>query len=263
MTHPDFRAELERLVNAIGAASDAADVMLLAHRAHDALGRARAALSAAPQQGPTIDDISELCDEFNLPLSEDEAGSTLCKAIRLWEMANAILTRYGAQAVPVAVAERLPGEGNCDDLISDWQVSATGTQLKVDDRLRAFATDAARWGAEQAAERLKGQWPTPITDRPPTEADGDYQGWVMILSDGVWRPWVWSQVVRAGWLHTPRWEPPAPPTLKEQPLKALGPCPEPRPLWDGDPGDPPCGVIGNAGEIEWWRLIRRALEADS
>ena len=91
------------------------------------LALTRYGAQAVPQQGPTLDDISELCDEFNFPLGEDEAGSTLCQAIRLWEMANALITRYGAQAVPVAVAERLPGEGDCDAEGRCWWYMAAHT----------------------------------------------------------------------------------------------------------------------------------------
>jgi hypothetical protein len=54
---------------------------------------------------------------------------------------------------------------------------------------------------------------------------------------------------------------PKPPSLKEQALAALGPCPEARPLRESDPGYPTCGVIGNAGKIENWKTIRAALEA--
>jgi hypothetical protein len=54
---------------------------------------------------------------------------------------------------------------------------------------------------------------------------------------------------------------PKPPSLKEQALAALGPCPEAWPLRESDPGYPTCGVIGNAGEIENWKTIRAALEA--
>jgi hypothetical protein len=64
---------------------------------------------------------------------------------------------------------------------------------------------------------------------------------------------------RSDWLRLMRR--PKPPSLKEQALAALGPCPEARPLWESDPGYPTCGVIGNAGEIENWKTIRAALEA--
>jgi len=78
-------------------------------------------------------------------------------------------------------------------------------------------TLAYRAGARHGFEQARQLWPEPITDRPPTEADGDALGWVMILTDGVWRPWAWSQVGDQGWLPTPRWQP-RQPTLKEQGL---------------------------------------------
>jgi hypothetical protein len=78
---------------------------------------------------------------------------------------------------------------------------------------------AYRAGAEQAAERLKGQWPTPITDRLPTEADGyGVCGHVQFFSHGEVIRAKWSAYTSGAWLHCPGWQPPAPPTLKEQAL---------------------------------------------
>ncbi len=85
------------------------------------------------------------------------------------------------------------------------------------------ATLAARWGAEQAAERLKGQWPTPITDRPPTEADGDEIQHVQVRVGDGWVLWDWGTTADRGWAwrHTPNWQPPAPPKLTPQQQEAM------------------------------------------
>lgn len=104
---------------------------------------------------------------------------------------------------------------------------------------------AARWGAQQAAERLKGQWPTPITDRPPTKADGNSRGWVQyVRDDGAWDFRRWEDVAADGdeWQHCPNWQPPALPTLKEQALVELARLEK---NFHVDP------------------VLRRALEADS
>ncbi len=81
-----------------------------------------------------------------------------------------------------------------------------------------------RAGAEQAAERFKGQWPEPITDRLPTKEDADEAGYVQFHTpNGRWDYGNWESAARGDypWLHTPRWQPPAPPTLKEQALASL------------------------------------------
>jgi hypothetical protein len=98
---------------------------------------------------------------------------------------------------------------------------------------------AARWGARHGWEQARQLWPEPITDRPPTEEDGDKQGWVMIVHDGVWRPWHWADVGDQGWLHTPRWQP-RQPSLQQQALAA----------WER-------ASFGKLGDRD---LIRRALE---
>jgi len=83
---------------------------------------------------------------------------------------------------------------------------------------------SARWGAEQAVKALKHQWPEPITDRPPTEADGDERGFVQFLLDGAWAFCCWENAAkdqRLAWLHTPNWEPKPEPTLQIQALNIL------------------------------------------
>jgi hypothetical protein len=81
------------------------------------------------------------------------------------------------------------------------------------------ATFWAQWGAAQALEALKLQMPTDgIRDRPPTEEDGDKEGWVQVLRDGRWWDKPWDKAY-GPWLHTPSWRPTPPP--KEQALALL------------------------------------------
>jgi hypothetical protein len=86
-------------------------------------------------------------------------------------------------------------------------------------------TLAARWGAAQAAKALRHQWPEPITDRPPTEEDGDERGFVQFLINGAWWGFCcWENAAkdqRPAWLHTPDWRPKPEPTLKQQALEIL------------------------------------------
>ena len=120
--------------------------------------------------------------------------------------------------------------------------------------IQHIADQSSLWGAEQAAERLKGQWPEPITDRLPTEADGNSRGWVQyVRDDGAWDFRRWDDVAADGddWQHCPNWQPPAPPTLKELALKAL----------DGL-GTQPASTFRQL-DPSTEELIRRALEADS
>ena len=77
----------------------------------------------------------------------------------------------------------------------------------------------ARWGAAQAAEVLRHQWPDPITDRPPTAEDGDECEFVQHLFMGRWNHESWEKVAKnqqPAWLHTPRYRPEPEPTLKQK-----------------------------------------------
>jgi hypothetical protein len=85
----------------------------------------------------------------------------------------------------------------------------------------SVAVAAARWGARHGYEQARQLWPEPITDRPPTEEDGDDFEDVQILShDGRWKVAHWSTAKDIPWLHTPRWQP-RPPSLQEQALVKL------------------------------------------
>jgi hypothetical protein len=81
---------------------------------------------------------------------------------------------------------------------------------------------AARWGARHGYEQARQLWPEPITDRPPTEADGDSFEDVQILtSAGRWKTAHWSSAQTNPWLHTPRWQP-LQPSLQDQALAKVG-----------------------------------------
>ena len=61
-----------------------------------ALTRARAALAQPEPVAPTIDDISELCEEFEFHLDGNgEYNDDLESAEALWEICRAVLARWG------------------------------------------------------------------------------------------------------------------------------------------------------------------------
>jgi hypothetical protein len=75
----------------------------------------------------------------------------------------------------------------------------------------------ARWGAAQAAEALRHQWPEPITDRPPTEEDADKNGWVQAWDEhGHIDLFDYRHTDGRPWLHTLRWRPKPEPTRKQK-----------------------------------------------
>ncbi len=117
----DFRELCAELVDeledwiAFGDEADCAD-------AHALVDRARAALAQPNPQGPTLDDVSELCEEFGFHL--DESYDNLESAEAWWEMFRAAIARWGRSAIePVPVAERLPGPGDCDAEGCCWVAS--------------------------------------------------------------------------------------------------------------------------------------------
>jgi hypothetical protein len=109
-----------------------------------------------------------------------------------------------------------------EELLEEWYESPQDPFIH-DNELRKDYILAARWGARQAAEALRHQWPEPITDRPPTEKDGDGNGLVQYLSCDKWNYGRWNHVATLGycWLHTSRWRPKPEPTLKQQALEIL------------------------------------------
>jgi hypothetical protein len=58
-------------------------------------------------------------------------------------------------------------------------------------------------------------WPKPVTDRRPTEADGDEQGTIQVLINGAYYLRYIEDVKNEPWLHTPRWKPHPEPTPEE------------------------------------------------
>jgi hypothetical protein len=121
-----------------------------------------------------------------------------------------------------------------------------------DDLMERWAGDfgglihAARWGARHGWEQARQLWPEPITDRPPTEADGDDAGYVHFINEsGRWNYGNWAQVAewKLPWQHISRWQP-RQPSLQKQALALL-------------PYDPQAGTVTlNSVEV---LKIRRAL----
>jgi hypothetical protein len=100
-----------------------------------------------------------------------------------------------------------------DELVREWRERGSFWLEDIGSAYRA----GARHGWEQARQL----WPEPITNRPPTEADGDEEGLVQYFYH--WRAWgvcSWGAVGGLPWLHTPRWQP-RQPSLQEQALKVL------------------------------------------
>ena len=73
----------------------------------------------------------------------------------------------------------------------------------------------ARWGAAQAVEALRHQWPEWIT-RDPTAEDADKDGWVQTLHEGRIDLTDFRHTNGQPWLHTPGWRPKPEPTLNQQ-----------------------------------------------
>jgi hypothetical protein len=96
-------------------------------------------------------------------------------------------------------------------MVDDWQFNTTNLPA---------TTLAYRAGASYGWEQARQLWPEPITDRPPTEADGDDCGMVQFVNPCGWGLKRWDVVEDLAWLHTPRWQP-RQPTLQEQALAAL------------------------------------------
>jgi hypothetical protein len=62
------------------------------------VNRARTVLAHHEPQGPTLDDISELCEEFEFHLDGNgEYNDDLESAEALWEICHAVLARWGSQ----------------------------------------------------------------------------------------------------------------------------------------------------------------------
>ena len=80
-----------------------------------------------------------------------------------------------------------------------------------------------RWGARQAVEALRHQWPEPITDRPPTKDDADDLGNVQVCCGDGWVLWYWEIAVKRGvnWRRTYNWCPKPEPSPKQRALALL------------------------------------------
>jgi hypothetical protein len=110
-----------------------------------------------------------------------------------------------------------------EELLVDWAGSYDDSFIHDNSLFKDYIV-AARWGAAQAFEALRHQWPEPITDRPPTEEDADECGFVQYLFCGKWNFDSWDSVAKnqhQAWFHTPNWRPKPEPTLKQQAIEIL------------------------------------------
>jgi hypothetical protein len=104
-----------------------------------------------------------------------------------------------------------------EELLEDWGGAGPDSSIHDNELSKGYIV-AARWGAAQAAEALRHQWPEPITDRRPTTEDGDGNGLVQYLWCGKWdfAGWRYVAAQRYDWLHVPRWRPKPEPTPKQK-----------------------------------------------
>ena len=141
------------------------------------------------------------------------------------------------------------------ELVERWKDNWWAAKIKHINLEDYILAQAAQWGADQAAATMRHQWPEPITDRLPTEADGDEDGYVQYLNQYQrWNDASWHGVASASrpWFHTPHWRP-KPPSLKEHALATLHSM-----------QIEPCminGVNTIADLMAKYDILRRALEA--
>jgi hypothetical protein len=111
-----------------------------------------------------------------------------------------------------------------EELLDDWRRAGPDSSIHGNELFKDYIL-AARWGAAQAFEALRHQWPEPIKrQRRPTEEDGDECGFVQYLFSGRWNYESWENVAKKQqpvWLHTPNWRPKPEPTPKQRALELL------------------------------------------
>lgn len=171
MTQPDFRAELQALLNA---AFDEVIEVNDGERYDAAINRARTVLSAAPQQ-PSDEWIEWLREDH--AISKDEAAdfaNAVRKAVRL----------YGNQAAPVPVAVAISEEVA---ELGAWLRANSSGVYRPARRAADLLEQLARYGGQAA--------PVPVAERP-WERDGwcDEQG-------RCWWGAPRSGPADAGWIH--------------------------------------------------------------
>lgn len=120
MTHPDFRALCADLAERLEYRIDG---LLYTDSDYDLIDRTREAL-AEPQQGAPSDEelIKAYCDArraFYFETAKGESDQEDRKEATIAGL-RAVLASYGAQAVPVAVSERLPGREDLDPNAYCW-----------------------------------------------------------------------------------------------------------------------------------------------
>ena len=77
----------------------------------DVIVRARALLAQPVAEGPTDEDVFDLCEDLGFEMSNFEESAGI-----LLEMFRAVLARWGRPTPqPVAASERLPGPDDCLD----------------------------------------------------------------------------------------------------------------------------------------------------
>jgi hypothetical protein len=108
-----------------------------------------------------------------------------------------------------------------EELLQGWGHAGPDSSIHDNELFKDYIL-AARWGAAQAFEALRHQWPEPITDRPPTEEDADKTGWVQTWDEHGHIDLVdYRHTEGLPWLHVPNWRPRPEPTPKQRALELL------------------------------------------
>lgn len=113
---------------------------------------------------------AELCHIWSRTTNPDDLYENLPPLI---DRARAVLTRYGAQAVPVPVAERLPGEGDCNSEGEVW-IESPGLSYAIGDT-GDYDWEPAKWelrqydeyDAKQLNRRWLPHWALPLPEAQP------------------------------------------------------------------------------------------------
>jgi hypothetical protein len=132
--------------------------------------QARAVLAQPEPEGPTIDDILELCADHEFHLGIDGANEEE-SAMGLLGIVNSALTRWGRPTPQ-------PADGEVAELV-EWLRRSTGCADESFIDLRAA----------DLLERLSPPQPIPVSERLPGPEDCDAEGrcWLCGKVEGDWR----------------------------------------------------------------------------
>ena len=176
------------------------------------LDDARAALTQPEPQGPTLDDVSELCEEFGFHL--DESYDNLKSAEALWEMFRAVLQRWGNLATkpdgpavphgrePASVTHQ-PTDKELHRLMHSFVLGGESPEDFSFDHCGFARAALARWGRPAIK-------PVPVAERLPGPEDCDAEGrcwWWIVDQPGELPHWIYCQLEVLSWTNFTAWLP--------------------------------------------------------